>query len=271
VEPVSGLTRSPGRSQGTGRCSRPALWPHTPRLQRSISHAGQPEKAVGGRSCIARRATDSLQAGPLLAISASRQSSCDITIPQPGDAPWPASSAALSSLRRRYHSSPHGLVPPPVPAAAPLTPTRNQQQNQSPTDARPQHHYTVQSQPAAGTCHYRHTGGQPLPDPACTPGALNPHHDHHDHLPKRRLHRLTPRRRVRPPHQPPTRRRPQRPTQPLGRPPGHKPEAGPNNPKDAVETHLHTAICKGTITLTAAQHAIATNWTAAESALGIAR
>jgi hypothetical protein len=27
---------------------------------------------------------------------------------------------------------------------------------------------------AAGSCHYRHEGGQPLPDPSCTPGALNP-------------------------------------------------------------------------------------------------
>jgi hypothetical protein len=53
--------------------------------------------------------------------------------------------------------------------------------------------------------------------------------------------------------------------------PGHKPGAGPNNPKDAVETHLHTAICHGTVTLTAAQHAIATDWTTAESVLGITR
>jgi hypothetical protein len=39
----------------------------------------------------------------------------------------------------------------------------------------PQVHYTVQPQPAPGTCHYRHTAaGQPLQDVHCTPGALNP-------------------------------------------------------------------------------------------------
>jgi hypothetical protein len=34
--------------------------------------------------------------------------------------------------------------------------------------------YTVQPQPPAGSCHYRHHGTFPLPDPACTPGARNP-------------------------------------------------------------------------------------------------
>jgi hypothetical protein len=34
--------------------------------------------------------------------------------------------------------------------------------------------YTVQAQPAAGTCRYRYVDGYPLPDPACTPGARNP-------------------------------------------------------------------------------------------------
>ena len=39
----------------------------------------------------------------------------------------------------------------------------------------PQAHYTVQAQPTAGSCHYRHTAaGQPLPDVHCTPGARNP-------------------------------------------------------------------------------------------------
>jgi hypothetical protein len=45
---------------------------------------------------------------------------------------------------------------------------------QIPIGAGPQHRYAVQPQPAAETCHYRHTVGQPLPDPVCTPGAFNP-------------------------------------------------------------------------------------------------
>ncbi len=34
--------------------------------------------------------------------------------------------------------------------------------------------YTVQAQPDPGSCHYRWDGPDPLPDPACTPGATNP-------------------------------------------------------------------------------------------------
>jgi len=34
--------------------------------------------------------------------------------------------------------------------------------------------YTVQTQPPPGSCHYRYVGSDPLPDPRCTPGALNP-------------------------------------------------------------------------------------------------
>ncbi|MFJ9566031.1 hypothetical protein ACIRQQ_39115 [Streptomyces fuscichromogenes] len=40
--------------------------------------------------------------------------------------------------------------------------------------AGPQKKYTVQQQPAAGSCHYRYEKGEPLEDPACTPGALSP-------------------------------------------------------------------------------------------------
>ncbi|MEU6256170.1 hypothetical protein [Streptomyces sp. NPDC047043] len=40
--------------------------------------------------------------------------------------------------------------------------------------AGPQEHYTVQEQPAAGSCHYRYERGEPLADPKCTPGAISP-------------------------------------------------------------------------------------------------
>lgn len=38
----------------------------------------------------------------------------------------------------------------------------------------PQSTYTIQAQLPAGSCHYRYEGNDPLPDPGCTPGALNP-------------------------------------------------------------------------------------------------
>ena len=39
--------------------------------------------------------------------------------------------------------------------------------------------------------------------------------------------------------------------------------------KDGVETKVKNAICNGTVTLAAAQHAMLTDWTTAESVLGI--
>jgi hypothetical protein len=38
----------------------------------------------------------------------------------------------------------------------------------------PQATYVVQPQPPAGSCHYTYVFADPLPDPHCTPGALNP-------------------------------------------------------------------------------------------------
>ena len=162
----------------------------------------------------------------------------------------------------------------------------------------PQAHYTVQKQPAPGTCHYSSYKSQPLPDRHCTPGALNPkvttstlkaticnphgytskirppasvtgrekvanarsygfktdkaslHDAEYDHLVSLQLggDPNDPRNLwIEPPS------------------PGHTPGAGPNNDK----THLHTAICNGSVTLAAAQKAIATNWVTAETKLGL--
>jgi hypothetical protein len=44
--------------------------------------------------------------------------------------------------------------------------------------------------------------------------------------------------------------------------------AGVNNPKDTVENALRDAVCGGRISLSAAQQAIATNWTTAAATLG---
>jgi hypothetical protein len=48
------------------------------------------------------------------------------------------------------------------------------------------------------------------------------------------------------------------------------PEVGKQpNPKDKVENDLHRAVCDGEVSLSAAQQAIATNWTTAEAKLGL--
>jgi hypothetical protein len=44
---------------------------------------------------------------------------------------------------------------------------------------------------------------------------------------------------------------------------------GFNNPKDPVEAKLKAAVCSGTVTLAAAQDAIATDWVTAEAVLGL--
>jgi hypothetical protein len=41
------------------------------------------------------------------------------------------------------------------------------------------------------------------------------------------------------------------------------------NPKDDMEEALHRAVCSGRVTLEAAQHAMATDWTTAERSLGL--
>jgi hypothetical protein len=35
-------------------------------------------------------------------------------------------------------------------------------------------HYSIEAQPAPGSCHYRYWRNYPLPDPRCTPGAISP-------------------------------------------------------------------------------------------------
>ncbi|MFJ3310876.1 hypothetical protein ACIPSA_49680 [Streptomyces sp. NPDC086549] len=163
--------------------------------------------------------------------------------------------------------------------------------------AGPQKHYTVQQQPAAGSCHYRYERGEPIEDPKCTPGAISPAvtqgnlqsticrkggytsgirpsayvtgkekrlnaasygytgrmgDAEYDHLISLQLggdpndyRNLW--------------------VEPAD--PGHRSGSGVNNKKDPVETKLHTAVCKGQVTLAAAQKAIVTDWTTALTTL----
>ncbi|KOG82894.1 hypothetical protein ADK47_41620 [Streptomyces rimosus subsp. rimosus] len=161
----------------------------------------------------------------------------------------------------------------------------------------PQAHYTVQAQPAPGTCHYRTVHGQPLQDASCTPGALNPD------VTQATLKTTVCRpggytSKIRPPVsvtsvEKSANARSYGYTASLhdaeydhlislelgGDPndarnlwveppsPGHRPGSGPNNPKDAVENKLHQALCAGQVTLDQVQQAIATDWTTALTTL----
>ncbi len=161
----------------------------------------------------------------------------------------------------------------------------------------PQAHYTVQAQPAPGTCHYRTVHGQPLQDASCTPGALNP--DVTQATLKTTVCRTggytsT----IRPPVSVTSVEKtanarsygytaslhdaeydhlislelggdPNDPRNLWVEPPspGHQPGSGPTNPKDTVENKLHRALCAGQVTLAQVQQAIATDWTTALATL----
>ncbi|MEI7715958.1 MAG: hypothetical protein WCI78_07700 [Mycobacterium sp.] len=152
-------------------------------------------------------------------------------------------------------------------------------------------YYTVQSQPAPGTCHSRTAAdGQALPDPDCTPGAVNPKVTQ-DTL-ATTVCRGGYTKSIRPPasiteiekrdnaaaygytgslkaveydHLVPLE---------VGGDPNDprnlwiEPGASPNQ-KDGVESRLRELVCSGRVPLAAAQEAIATDWsTALEHVLG---
>ncbi|WP_225728082.1 MULTISPECIES: hypothetical protein [unclassified Nocardia] len=158
--------------------------------------------------------------------------------------------------------------------------------------------YTHQAQPAPGSCHYRKASdGQPLPDPVCTPGAVNPKVTPEDIATTicksgytgsiRPAQGITD-----------TEKKgnaqsyaytgdlgqaeydhlislelggdPNDPRNLWVEPPspGHQAKDGVNNPKDQVENKLHTLVCGGKVALADAQYAIATDWTTALAVVG---
>jgi hypothetical protein len=137
--------------------------------------------------------------------------------------------------------------------------------------------------PGFGSCHARGTGLNVLPDPRCTPGAINPV------VTQATIHRTICvagwTSRVRPPESYTERLKSQQmflygdrgpmssyeedhliPLELGGSPANPKnlwPEPGRSpNPKDAVENAAKYAVCDGRLSLAAAQRAIATNWIA---------
>ncbi len=145
--------------------------------------------------------------------------------------------------------------------------------------------HTVQRQPRAGTCHYRGRGVYSRPDPRCTPGAIDPA------VTQANIDRTicvagyteT----VRPPESitEVEKRRSMRSYGAGGSlrayeydhlvslelggarndPRNLWPEPGASpNPKDALEDHLHAAVCDRRMTLAAAQLTIARDWVSAD-------
>lgn len=141
--------------------------------------------------------------------------------------------------------------------------------------------HRVQRQPPAGSCTYRGHGVFSLPDPRCTPGAIDPAVTQSD------IHRTICvagyTARIRPPESvTETEKRLSLEAYDGGRALGHYeydhlvslelggarndprnlwPEpGGVPNPKDALENHLHALVCEGRMKLAAAQLTLARNW-----------
>lgn len=164
----------------------------------------------------------------------------------------------------------------------------------------PQAHYTVQPQPAAGSCRAgASASGQPLPDRACTPGALSPAVTQETLGTTICVRGYTAT--IRPPQSVTGREKranaksygytgflgdaeydhlvslelggdPNDPRNLWVEPPspGHVSGTGVLNPKDRVEGDLKRAVCSGRVKLTVAQIAITVDWTTAEKVLGLA-
>lgn len=153
----------------------------------------------------------------------------------------------------------------------------------------PQSPYTVQPQAAPGSCHYTFVFNDPLPDPHCTPGALNPQvtQDNIGATICRSGYSSS----IRPPESvtAPEKRGsaaaygytgafstgeydhlvslelggdPDDPAN-LWVEPNDKPNATTTNSKDALENRLHSLVCAGQLSLATAQDAIASNWVTA--------
>ena len=151
--------------------------------------------------------------------------------------------------------------------------------------------YTVEPQPAPGTCQYRTAAnGQTLPDPACTPGATNPkvRQDNLDATICRTGYTKS----IRPPRAITEAEKQSNaaaysyngplsgveydhlvPLEVGGDPNDPRnlwvePGASPNA-KDAVESKLHQLVCDGSVPLRDAQEAVAADWTTALATLGV--
>ena len=154
----------------------------------------------------------------------------------------------------------------------------------------PQASYTVQPQPGPGSCHYTYVDSYPLPDPKCTPGAINPLVVQADISATvcRSGYTST----IRPPENVTQKEKggsaaaygytgslhtaeydhlislelggdPNDPAN-LWVEPNDNPNAtSTSNKKDALENRLNSLVCSGQITLAAAQQAITTSWVVA--------
>ncbi|MFC5145617.1 hypothetical protein [Streptomyces aureoversilis] len=265
--------------------------------------------AVAGCSSDSSKNDDGKQTGAKGTSAAPSGSSADPSAnPSSGSSANPsanpsASSAASASSGGAPSGSPRTGSPPsrsaPAGSAPAGSPLPSLPSGSIPVGPGPQASYAVQQQPAAGSCHYRFTPAkEPLPDPACTPGATNPKVT--PATLKTTICRSGYTAGIRPPTSVTSRQKAANAAAygykgPLGDAeyahliglqlggdpndsrnlwvvppsPGRKAVKGAGNPKDVVESRLKDAVCSGKADLVKAQQAVARDWTTALDVLGV--
>ncbi len=228
---------------------------------------------VASTSCTQRSSTRSSASTARTATPAMRGTVTTKAAPPPTPAPTATTAPA----------------PPPPPTTVPAPTTAIQ------VGPGAQVTYSVQPQPAPGSCHYTYVGSDPLPDPHCTPGAVDPQVTQADVGSTICTSGFTS-----------TIRPPESVTEPekeasaaaygyagslhvaeydhlisleLGGDPNDpanlwvEPPDNPNatsfaNTKDQLESRLNNLVCSGQLSLGAAQQAIASNWVTAYQTYG---
>ena len=226
----------------------------------------------------------------LAAAGCTQAGSSRATFPTTTARPTTTTAAAPATTMVPVTAAPATTAPVPIPAPVPTSTVGG-----IVVGPGPMARYTVQPQPAPGSCHYTYVGPDPLPDPRCTPGALNP-----------QVTQATIGTTICASGFTATIRPPEDITEPekvasaaaygytgplhvaeydhlvsleLGGDPNDaanlwvEPPDDPNatsvaNTKDKLEARLNSLVCSGRLTLAAAQEAIAGNWAAAYQQYG---
>src|SRR5262249_32304563 len=155
--------------RGTGS----SCWSRTPR---SVSAFRYPRTLL---SVLTRRTVKTLCGAAVGTIAVSLFTGCPTTPPPTASTPTGAPGRASTSPSPSTTRARAPRTRPPETRSAPRTttpPTTATLRASTPIEIGPgpQSPYTVQTQPAPGSCNYRASGAYPLPDPRCTPGAINP-------------------------------------------------------------------------------------------------
>jgi hypothetical protein len=204
-----------------------------------------------------------------------------------------AAAVLMATGCTRASSSPSST--PSTAATAPPQTTAPASEGGIPVGPGPEENHTVQRQAAPGSCRYTFVGADPLPDPHCTPGAVDPQVTQANIATTICSRGFTSS--IRPPERVTAPEKeasaaaygysgslhlaeydhliplelggdPNDPANLWVEPPDDPAAASFANAKDGLEARLNRLVCSGRLRLTTAQQAIASDWVAAERTYG---